>query len=136
MKVYKSKYGKLSGTSYGEIYPAAWTLYKQVQARTKRQPYLRAQYFAKNKVFLNYFWHHMRQKSFKDRARRIRYMQAALDLIRHTPHTPLTKQDPGNPNVLLHRFAGQTKDGESYYVQIKENKKTDRKDFISVFPEQ
>ncbi len=37
-------------------------------------------------------------------------------------------------NVSLHRFYGQTKSGELFCVQIKQDKRTGRKDFMSVFP--
>lgn len=33
----------------------------------------------------------------------------------------------------MHRFYGITKDGHEFCVQIKQNKRTGRKDFISVF---
>ena len=105
-----------------------------MQAHTKRQPYIRSRYFSKDKVFLAYFWQHLRQKNFKDRARRLRFFEAALDVLRNTTYIPTTKQSPTDGNEVLHRFAGTTKDNELFYVQVKENKKTGRKDFISVFP--
>lgn len=134
MQVYKSKCGKIPGTSYGEVYPTAWKLYKTITATTKRQPYVRATYFARDKVFLNYFWQHLRQKGYKDRTRRIKFFHAALDLIHNTTCKPTTMQDLNNRNVLLHRFIGSTRENELFYVQIKETKSTQRKDFISVFP--
>lgn len=36
---------------------------------------------------------------------------------------------------IFHRFEGITKEKEIFYVQIKENIKTDRKEFMSVFPD-
>jgi hypothetical protein len=134
MQVYKSRYRRLPGTSYSEVYPRALHIYKLALAHTKRQPYVRAMFFARDKVFLAYFWQHLRQKNFKDRARRLRYFDAALDVIRHTAYAPTTKQNPTDTNELLHRFAGSTRDDELFYVQIKQNIKTGRKDFISVFP--
>ncbi len=134
MQVYTSKYGRAPGTSYSEVYPRVLLVYKQVQAHTKRQPYVRSRYFAREKIFLAYFWQHLRQKNFKDRARRLRFFAAALDVLRNTTYTPTTKQSPSDANELLHRFAGVTKDNELFYVQVKEHKKTGRKDFISVFP--
>ena len=134
MQIYKSKYRRLPGTSYNEVYPRALHVNKQALAHTKRQPYVRSQFFAKDKVFLAYFWQHLRQKNFKDRARRLRYFEAALDLIRHTAYAPTTKQNPNDTNELLHRFAGATRDDELFYVQIKQNIKTGRKDLLSIFP--
>ena len=34
---------------------------------------------------------------------------------------------------MLHRFYGVTKDGVYFCVQVKEDKRTGRKDFMSVF---
>ena len=134
MQVYKSKYGRIPGTSYSEVYPRALAIYRLAQAHTKRQPYIRSKYFSKEKIFLAYFWQHLRQKNFKDRSRRLRYFEAALDVMRNTTYTPSTKQNPNDANELLHRFAGETKNSELFYIQIKENNKTGRKDLISVFP--
>jgi hypothetical protein len=134
MQVYKSKYGRISGTSYSEVYPRTLAIYKLTQAHTKRQPYIRSKYFSKDKIFLAYFWQHLRQKNFKDRARRLRYFEAALDVMRNTTYTPSTKQNPNDANELLHRFAGETKNSELFYIQVKENNKSGRKDLISVFP--
>jgi hypothetical protein len=36
--------------------------------------------------------------------------------------------------LMLHRFAGETKEGKKFYVQVKQDKRTGRKDFMSVFP--
>ena len=35
--------------------------------------------------------------------------------------------------MLLYRFYGVTKDGNYFCVQVKEDKRTKRKDFMSVF---
>jgi hypothetical protein len=43
-------------------------------------------------------------------------------------------QNPNKTQEALHRFTGCTKDGEVFYVQIRANKKTNRKGFMSVFP--
>lgn len=42
--------------------------------------------------------------------------------------------NPNKKTEALHRFAGLTKDKELFYVQIKEDLRTDRKYFMSVFP--
>lgn len=46
---------------------------------------------------------------------------------------PETKQNPNGKHELVHRFAGTTPDGELFYVQVKENKSSDNKYFMSVF---
>jgi len=41
---------------------------------------------------------------------------------------------PNKMSEILHRFAGITKDGDNFFVQIKENKKNGQKWLVSVFP--
>lgn len=134
MQIYRSRYRRLHGSSYKEIYPQAFKIYKVVQKNTKRQPYVRSSYFARDKVFLTYFWQHLRQKNDRDRVRRLRSLEAALDTIRNTRYAPTTKQNPKDTYELLHRFIGCTGDNQLFYIQIKENVVTKRKDLISIFP--
>jgi hypothetical protein len=135
MKVYRSKYGMLPGTSYNEIMAAARREYHTIQKRTPRRiPYIRSAYFAKDKIFLNTFWDHLKQKHPADHMRRLKFYLCAIDLIRNSRETPDTIFSKDDLNVLLHRFSGVTKDGQYFSVQLKENKRTDRKDFLSVFP--
>ena len=134
MNLYKSSRGKLPGSSYDEIAPLARKEYQRIKKLTKRQPYLRSTYFARDKIFLSLFWEHLAQKHRGDRASRLKLYICALDLLRHSPHAPDTIFSSDNLNVLLHRFLGQTKDGEPFYVQVEEDKRTGRKDFMSVFP--
>jgi len=134
MKTYQSKLKKLSGTDYKEIYHRAFSVYKQIKSRSKRKPYVRSVYFNKEKVFLDYFWQHMWQKNWRDRDRRLKYYPCAIDLIRNSKVEPISKQNPNRPTEILHRFAGLTRDKELFFVQIKEDKKTSQKYFLSVFP--
>jgi hypothetical protein len=134
MRVYKSKYARLPGSSYDEVAPLARKEFSRVKKLTKRQPYVRSSYFAKDKVFLSLFWEHLAQKHRGDRASRLKLYLCALDLLRHTKHAPDTLFSKDNLNVMLHRFAGETKDGQPFCVQVKEDKRTGRKDFVSVFP--
>jgi len=131
---YKSKYGKLPGSSYNELAPLARKEYQLIKKLTKRQPYVRSSYFTKDKIFLSLFWEHLAQKHRADRASRLKLYLCALDLLRHSKLAPDTIFSADNRDVLLHRFLGETKDGELFYVQVKENKRTGRKDFMSVFP--
>lgn len=101
---------------------------------TKRNPYVRSTYFKKDKVFINLFWQHLNQKPRRDRKRRLKYYECAIDLLRNTPHEPETKPNPNGKNEIVHRFAGLTKDGDLFYVQVKEDKRSDNKYFMSVFP--
>lgn len=134
MKVYQSKFRRLPGSNYKEIYSVALRIYKRIKSKTKRKPYIRSAYFKKDKIFLDYFWQHLRQKNLKDRFRRLRYYQCALDLVRNSRIEPTSKQNVDRSSEILHRFVGLTKDKEIFFVQISEDKKTDQKHFMSVFP--
>lgn len=134
MQIYHSRYTRLHGSSYKEIYPQALEVYKDIQQNTKRQPYVRSSYFSKDKIFLTYFWQHIREKNHRDRMRRLRCFVAAIDLLRNSACQPTIKRNPNNTYELLYRFMGSTKDKQFFYVQVKENTKTKRKDLISIFP--
>ncbi|MGI9027728.1 MAG: hypothetical protein ACR2FM_02705 [Candidatus Saccharimonadales bacterium] len=135
MKIYKSKCSRLPGTSHASIFRAARYEYHKIQKRTpRRKAYVKSQYFKKDKIFINQFWEHLKQKRLGDQLRRTKLFPCAIDLIRNTTCSPDTIYNYGNMNIGLHRFFGETKDGFHFYVQIKENKRTGRKDFMSVFP--
>lgn len=134
MKAYQSKFKKLAGTNYKEVYSSALVIYKRTKTKSKRKPHIRSIYFNKNKVFLDYFWQHLRQKNLRDRTRRLKYYQCALDLVRNSKSEPTSKQNPNKKSEILHKFAGLTKNREVFYVQLRENKKTGQKEFMSVFP--
>lgn len=132
--IYQCKANLLSGTTYIEVLPAARKIFRYEVTRTKRRPYIRSTYFDKEKIFINHFWDHLMQKSWSDRARRLRYLPCAIELIRHSSHEPITKENVNKPSELVHRFLGLTSNTKPFAVQIKENKRNGRKDFLSVFP--
>ena len=134
MKVFQSKHSVIGGSDFKEVHGTAWDIYKIVKNKTKRSPYVRSAYFKKDKVFLEYFWKHLWQKNWRDRMRRLKYFACALDLIQNSRISPESKDNPNNAKEILHRFAGKSKDKQSFYVQIKENKQNDEKYFMSVFP--
>ncbi|OGL34493.1 hypothetical protein A3F65_02105 [Candidatus Saccharibacteria bacterium RIFCSPHIGHO2_12_FULL_47_16b] len=74
------------------------------------------------------------QKHRGEQFRRAKFYSCAIDLLRNTTVPPETIFSKGDPNEILHRFSGLGREGEIFYVQVKQNKKTDRKDFMSVFP--
>jgi len=134
MNAYKTKKQKITGTSFNEINRAAKTIFNQVKNRTKRTPYIRAKYFRREKVFLTLFWSHLYNKREKDKIRRLKFFDCALDLIRNSQYSPETRENFQNKDELLHRFCGVLKSGDRFIVQIKENKRTKRKDLISIYP--
>ena len=77
----------------------------------------------------------MFDKNEKDRVRRLRYYDCALDLIKNSNYDPVSRENFQKKDELLHRFYGVAKNNEKFVVQIKENKRTKRKDLISIYPE-
>lgn len=136
MKFYQTKIKKLAGTDYREVYPKAFAVYKQIRSKSKRRPYVRSAYFKKDKVFIDYFWQHLWQKTWPDRFRRLKYYACAVDLIQNSRVEPVSKPNPNKPKEILHRFAGATPDKELFFVQISEDSKTGNKGFVSVFPDE
>lgn len=135
MQVYKTKSGKLSGTSYGEVRKQALLIFKQICQKTKRRPYIRSPYFKKQKIFFDFFWEHLWQKNPRDRFLRLKYFSAAIDLLKHSRCPPILQENPHISGEFVYRFAGITREGELFYVQIKENKRKKRKYFMSCFGE-
>jgi len=131
---YQTKINKFSGTDYREARKQAITVFNRIKRRTKRRPYIRSAYFNKQKIFFDYFWKHLFEKNFKIRTRRLKYFPCAIDLIKNSRIAPTSKENIDNRNEILHRFMGQTTNKEIFFVQIKEDKKSSKKYFMSCFP--
>ena len=135
IEYYTTKEIKLSGTSLKEIEDHAVQIFRSIKKRTKRTPYIRSKYFNKEKVFLNIFWQHLYQKREKDRVRRLKFFNCAIELIKNSIKNPQTTENFKQKKELLYRFYGCTRNKDKFIVQIKENKRTKRKDLISIYPE-
>jgi hypothetical protein len=133
IKYFQSKYVKLAGSNYDEVYARARQIYDQIKAKSKRQPYIRSAYFG-TKIFLELFWIHNAQKHRGERLRRLRYYQCALDLLQHSRFAPVEKRNPNGNHERVFRFYGKTKSGEEFWVQVKEDKKTKGKYMMSIVP--
>lgn len=134
MKLHHVNVGVYSGTDFEEVYPHARKLFNKIKAQTKRQPYVRSTFFSRDKVFIELFWVHLNQKNRRERNNRIKFYAAGIELLRNTRQQPTIKKNPNKSNEILYRFAGMTPNGELFYIQIKENNKTKRKDLLSIFP--
>lgn len=134
MNTYRVKVGPITGTSYREIHKNARRLYGQIILSTKRKPYIRSAYFKKDKVFLDIFWSHLNEKNRWDRLRRMRLLSCAIELIKKSRLEPISYSNPNKPSEILYRFSGINPSNELFIVQVKENKTTKKKWFISVFP--
>ncbi len=136
MQFYKTKNKRISGTKYREVYDSAFYEYKKIKKQSKRRPYIRSSYFAKQKIFIDLFKTHLHQKNWRDRARRARFFPATIELLRNTKIPPISKENPNKKHEILHRFKGKTNEGHIFYVQVREDKRTGNKSLFSVFPEQ
>lgn len=135
MEIYQSKYKREVNSSHAQVMKVARYEYHKIQKRTpRRQPYIRSVYFRKDKVFINQFWEHLKQKRFGDQMRRTRFFLCAIDLMRNTKYAPETIFKADDRDIMLHRFYGRSHDGFEFCVQVRESKRTGRKDFMSVFP--
>ena len=134
MTPYQTKINPLPGSNLGEIYHSAWRIYHQIEKITRRKPYVRSIYFKKEKVFFDFFWSHLKDKGPKQRFKRLKYFAAAISLIKNSRNKPIIKTNPKKGSEIYYRFAGLTKNNQLFIVQIKENKISKRKYFMSCFP--
>lgn len=135
MKIYQCKKSALSGSNFSEVNKNAYHIYAAIKQKTRRRPYIRSAYFTKEKVFLPLFWHHVHEKfNHRDKIRRVKYFVCALELIQKSRFDPESKENVDRRSEILHRFAGKSKEGHLFFVQIKEDKRTGEKYLISVFP--
>lgn len=134
MNPFQTKISRIRATRYGDVMKESLLLFQRIKKQTKRRPYIRSAYFRRQKVFFDYFWPHLFQKNPKERVRRLQYFPAALEVIRNSRNTPNSFENQHKRDEIFHRFVGLTKDKELFYVQIKENKRTGRKYFMSCFP--
>lgn len=135
MQVYKTKAKKFSGTDFHEVHSKAFGSYTKIKKKSKRRTYIRSAYFKKDKIFIDLFWHHLFEKeNWRDRVRRMKYFDCALELIQNSSFKPNSTKDPNKSTEMLYRFYGITANNELFCVQIKENLKKKQKFLISVFP--
>ncbi|MBI4022176.1 MAG: hypothetical protein HY372_02370 [Candidatus Andersenbacteria bacterium] len=134
MEPYRVKTPPLAGTRYADITPPARRLLKNIQRRTKRRPYIRSAFFKKEKVFIVYFWDHLLQLPRYQRTRRLKYLPCAIELIQKSRQAPKRYLKRDQPQEVFYRFSGRAPNGVAFAVQVKERRKTGRKELMSVFP--
>lgn len=137
MKTFQSRHAQLPGSSYDEISPHARKLHHIIEKRTKRQAYVRSTYFRRgkrgDKVFINLYWEDLAKKSRKKKTERLKLYSAAIDLLIHSPFESEVVVSEAAPNLIYHRFYGVTRDNIRYCVQVKQDMRTGRLDFMSAF---
>ncbi len=131
---YKTRARPLTGTNYKEVSRKASAFYQKIKRKTKRRPYIRSAYFKKEKVFIGLFWSHLFSKNYWDQMRRMRFFECGIELIEKSRFEPTSKENPNKADEVLHRFAGVSRNGDMFSVQIKEDKPTGEKMLISIFP--
>ena len=131
---YQTKIKKLPGTNYAEVRKRAAASFDQIKKKTKRKPYIRSAYFKKKKIFFDYFWILLRQKRPKERFKSLKYFECSIDLIKNSRNKPFVEVNRNKKTEILYRFVGLTKGKELFYTQIKENRRSKRKYFMSCFP--
>lgn len=131
---YRCKAAPLRGHRFVDIMPQVRKEFRTLQKRTKRRPHVRSDYFKKNKIFFDYFWQHMQRKSVVDRARRLKYFPCALEVLRKSRHNPTTFVDINQPDIIKHEFVAIAPDGVRFSVIIQEDRKTDKKQLLSLYP--
>lgn len=131
ISVYRCKSGLLPGHNYETVVKVTWEILHEIARKTKRRPYVRSAYFKNEKIFLDNFWPHIKQKTPKERYRRLRLLNCALELIKKSKVEPVHRLQLSDEN--LYRFVGKT-GNLLFAVQIKEDLKRKQKFFMSVFP--
>lgn len=134
MQIFRSKFKQIAGAEYKVIYKIAHSAYKQLAANPRRNPHVRSRYFGKEKIFLDIFWIHLSQKKWNDRLRRLKYFNCAIDLIKNSTFSPVSIVDANDIKSVLYRFAGVSNCGGRFFVQIKHDKRSNRKWLMSIFP--
>ena len=133
IRLYQCATRPLAGHRFIAIIPEVRRIFRTIQKRTKRKPYVRSAYFGKNKIFFDFFWQHMQEKLPSDRARRLIYFPCAIELLRNSRYDPETFIDSRYPNVIKHRFKGVTPDGKQFGVVVHEDRKTDKKQLLTMY---
>lgn len=128
---YKTTARAFTGSSDKELYHKARAAYNDVVKSNRRMAYVRSRYFKKEKVFLDLFWTHLKQKNRRERRRRIALYACALELIQETRLAPTVFY---RNKEQLFRFYGESRDGTYFVVQIRRNVEN-QKYFMSVFPQ-
>jgi hypothetical protein len=116
-----------------EVVRTARLLYRKAVGKSRRMPYVnsKCRLFNTPKVFLDLYWSHLNQKPSRERFRRIKLYQCALDVLRNSRLEPdIIRSD----KEVFYRFFGTTRSGKKFCVQVKEELKTGRKYFMSAFP--
>ena len=120
---YRTKANRCCKTSFTEAMDFGLAKLPKSAKKTRRRAFVRSMYFSKQKIFLDLFWRHLYQKNISNRRRRIRLLEAGLELIRKSKLEPSKIQNPNNSKEYFYKFLGKTKDGYPFCVQIKEYKR-------------
>lgn len=124
----------ITGTNFSKGNKKVREIFRDLEKKTKRKSYIRTPYFDKEKIFFDYFFPHLNQKSRKTKLDRLKFFPCALELIQKTRYEPSVRVNLHGNNETLYRFGGITPNEKKFLVQIKEKKKGN-KFLMSVFEE-
>ena len=107
---------------------------KKLNIRARENHILDQRILIKIKSFLIYFGATLLKKNYWDQMRRMKFFACGIKLIRKSTYKPISRENPNKSGEILHRFAGISVENELFFVQIKEEKSTNKKFLISIFP--
>jgi len=135
-KTFHSKYDTLPSNYRPILMKIALRIYRNLEAKTRRTVYVRSSsksYFQGQKIFLNLYFPHLKQKSPRIQVERLKFFEAGLDLVKNTPYEPTIKSNPNKPSEQVMRFWGETRGGKKFCVQVRVNKRGNHY-LMSTFP--
>lgn len=130
--LYQCKSKPIPGRDYSDVYRTARKIYNEIKNNTKRRPYLKSAYFKGDKVFFDNFWPHLNQKNPRDRKRRLKYFECAMELIEKSKFQPYFQKKHPDKNEVLYRFQGASNQ-QCFMIQIKHDIKRGQKFLMSIF---
>ena len=136
-KTFQSRNTQIPGSSYDEVVRHVRRSHNTIAKMTKRQAYVRSSYFRNSgrgeKIFIDLYWEDLAKKNRKIKVERLKLYDAAIDLLRNSRFDSESIFSHANHSLILHRFYGVTRDGIGFCVQVKQDKRSGRLDFMSAF---
>ena len=129
---YTCKSKLLPGHNYKEVAKVARRIFRKIEMKTKRRPYIRSAYFDGDKLFLDNFWPHLNQKNPIERRNRLKFLECAIEFVENSKKAPVLEIKDQFKKEVLYRFIGQVSD-KYFIIQIKEDTKRGQRFLMSIF---
>ena len=121
----------IPGHNLKEVSRIARRIFNALHPKSKRRPYVKSAYFGE-KIFLDNYWPHLKEKTPSDQIRRLKFFEVALELIQKSKMRPMFESRDEMKKEALYRFLGKA-DEKYFVVQIKEDLKRSQKFLMSAF---